>query len=380
VIEPSADSVRYREATTADVPDIARARLADSAAGPADRRMAAYLDGAHHPQQALAPRVAFAAFEGATVVGYIAGHLTRRYDCDGELQYLWVREDQRRRGVASELLALLARWFAGHEASQICVGVEPDNRAARSFYSDHGATDLNEHFLEWRDVSLVLGARDARGSEALDGEGVDCGGHSDELIDLFGNIDVYVFDQILRGRITPSMTVLDAGCGGGRNARYLMRVGANVFGVDREPQRIREIRALAEAVAPDLPKDNFQVGGLVELPFEDGRFDAVLCNAVLHFAADELEFETMLREMWRVLAPGGVFFARLASDIGIEDRVTKVEGRWHRLPDGSDRFLVDEPYLLRLAEKLGATSLDPIKTTNVQNLRAMTTWVVGKPI
>lgn len=204
-------------------------------------------------------------------------------------------------------------------------------------------------------------------------------GGSEELIDLFGNIDVYLFDQILRGRITPSMTVLDAGCGSGRNAKYLMRRGAAVFGIDTDPERIREVRALAAEVAPDLPEDNFQVGSLAELPFDDEAFGAVVCNAVLHFADDERQFEAMLGEMWRVLAPGGVFFARLASDIGIEDRVTKLEGRWHRLPDGSDRFLVDEVYLLRLADDLGATHLDPLKTTNVQNLRAMTTWVLGKP-
>ena len=204
-------------------------------------------------------------------------------------------------------------------------------------------------------------------------------GHPEPLLDLFGHIDVYVFDQILRGRITPSMTVLDAGCGGGRNAKYLMRCGAIVFGVDTDPERIREARALAAEVAPDLPEDNFRVGHLAELPFEDGCFDVVVCNAVLHFAADEHQFEVMLEEMWRVLAPGGVFFARLASDIGIEDRVTKLEGRWHRLPDGSDRFLVDEAYLLQLADGLDATHLDPIKTTNVQNLRAMTTWVLAKP-
>lgn len=203
--------------------------------------------------------------------------------------------------------------------------------------------------------------------------------HAERMLDAFGNIDVYLFDQLLRGRITPSMRVLDAGCGGGRNAKYLMRNGADVFGVDRDPESIRQVRTLAAEVAPDLSGDNFQVADLADLPFEGGQFDAVLCNAVLHFADDEPHFEAMIGEMWRVLAPGGVFFARLASDIGIERRVTRREGRWHRLPDGSDRFLVDEAYLLRLTEAVAATLLDPIKTTNVQGLRCMTTWVLKKP-
>ena len=161
--------------------------------------------------------------------------------------------------------------------------------------------------------------------------------------------------------------------------KYLIRCGARVHGVDRDPKRIREARTLAAKVAPDLPADNFQVGNIEELPFGEGRFDAVVCNAVLHFAENEAQFESMLGELWRVLAPGGVFFARLASTIGIEDRIKKLEGRRYTLPDGSDRFLVDEAYLLRLTDSLAATNPDPIKTTVVQNLRAMTTWVLGKP-
>lgn len=194
----------------------------------------------------------------------------------------------------------------------------------------------------------------------------------------FGRIDIYLFDQLLRGRVTPSMTVLDAGCGDGRNVHYLMRCGAEVFGIDSDSEQIERIRARAAEAAPELPSANFCVGHLGDIPFTDGHFDAVICSAVLHFAEDEEDFEGMIMEMWRVLAPDGIFFARLASTIGIETRVTPKQGRWHRLPDGSDRFLVDEKYLLEITANLGGQLLDPIKTTNVQNLRAMTTWVVGK--
>jgi hypothetical protein len=88
-------------------------------------------------------------------------------------------------------------------------------------------------------------------------------------------------------------------------------------------------------------------------------------------------FERMMDEMWRVLAPGGLFFARLASSIGIEPLVDATVGRV-RLPDGSDRFVVDEQLLLETTNNLRATLIDPIKTTNVQNLRCMTTWVIQK--
>ncbi len=199
-----------------------------------------------------------------------------------------------------------------------------------------------------------------------------------ELLAQFGRIDIYLFDQLLRGHITPTMRVLDAGCGSGRNAEYLMRCGADVYGVDTDPEQIQRIRALASDVAPALPLQNFGVASLADLPFPDAKFEAVICSAVLHFAKDEGEFEGMVTEMWRVLGSNGLFFARLASTIGIEGLVTPFRDRWHHLPDGSDRFLVDEDYLMHLGSTLDAVLVDPLKTTNVQNMRAMTTWVLRK--
>ncbi len=199
-----------------------------------------------------------------------------------------------------------------------------------------------------------------------------------ELLAQFGRIDIYLFDQLLRGHITPTMRVLDAGCGSGRNAEYLMRCGADVYGVDTDPEQIQRIRALASDVAPALPLQNFGVASLADLPFPDAQFEAVICSAVLHFAKDEAEFEGMVTEMWRVLGSNGLFFARLASTIGIEGLVTPFRDRWHHLPDGSDRFLVDEDYLMHLGSTLDAVLVDPLKTTNVQNMRAMTTWVLRK--
>lgn len=200
----------------------------------------------------------------------------------------------------------------------------------------------------------------------------------EELLAWFGRIDIYVLDQLMRGHITPQMRVLDAGCGAGRNTEYLMRCGAEVFGVDSDSSQITRIRAVASQAAPKLSAENFGVASLADLPFPDAYFDAVICNAVLHFAQDEAEFESMVTEMWRVLVSGGVFFSRLATTIGLQGAVAREGGRWHRLPDGSDRFLVDEPYLVGVTQKLGGMLVDPLKTTIVQNMRTMTTWVVRK--
>ena len=107
-------------------------------------------------------------------------------------------------------------------------------------------------------------------------------------------------------------------------------------------------------------------------------FDVVLSSAVLHFARNEDQWRSMVNEMWRVLKPGGMLFARLASTIGVEDQIKLIEGRRYRLPDGSDRFLVDAEMLLRVTAALGGEFLEPIKTTVVENMRAMTTWVLRK--
>jgi tellurite methyltransferase len=199
-----------------------------------------------------------------------------------------------------------------------------------------------------------------------------------DLGDLFGPIDVYLFDQLLRGRIHPGMTVLDAGCGGGRNLVFLLREGYEVCGVDPNPEAVRAVRALAARLAPRLPTDNFRAEAVESSSFAERSFDVVVSSAVLHFARDEAQFRAMLQGSWRLLKPGGLFFCRLASSIGMADRLTARGGRRFLLPDGSERYLVDEPYLLALTAELGGALVDPLKTTVVQDQRCMTTWVLSR--
>jgi len=199
-----------------------------------------------------------------------------------------------------------------------------------------------------------------------------------DLRTQFGDIDIYLFDQLLRGRIRPGMRVLDAGCGEGRNLVYLLRAGYEVFAADADPRSIASVREMAAALAPRLPAANFRAEPLEQMTFPEAFVDAVLSSAVLHFARDDGQFEAMLHGMWKVLEPGGVLFCRLASTIGIEHQVQRVSGRRFRLPDGSERYLVDEALLANLTSALDAEWLDPLKTTVVQNQRSMTTWVVRK--
>ncbi|MGA2601147.1 MAG: class I SAM-dependent methyltransferase [Bryobacteraceae bacterium] len=198
------------------------------------------------------------------------------------------------------------------------------------------------------------------------------------LQEQFGQIDIYLFDQLLKGRITPGMRVLDAGCGSGRNLIYFLREHYEVFAVDSDPSAIQYTRQLAASLAPSLPASNFRVEAIEEMTFSNAFADVVLSSAVLHFAQSDKHFEAMLRGTWRVLKPGGLLFCRLASTIGMENQVHQIAGRRFLLPDGSERYLVDEPLLLRLTKELRGQLADPLKTTIVQNQRCMTTWIVRK--
>ena len=197
------------------------------------------------------------------------------------------------------------------------------------------------------------------------------------LTEAFGEIDIYLFDQLLRGRFDRRARVLDAGCGDGRNLRYLLSQGFTCHGLDRDAGAVNHVRRLAASLAPGTPDAGFQVGEVDRLPWADGSMDAVICSAVLHFADDSAHFGRMVQELWRVLAPGGLLFTRLASNIGLEPLLGP-GGRRVRLPDGSDRFIVDELLLMEWTRRFGGRLADPLKTTVVQGMRSMTTWCLTK--
>jgi SAM-dependent methyltransferase len=200
------------------------------------------------------------------------------------------------------------------------------------------------------------------------------------LPEQFGQIDIYLFDQLLKGRITPGMRILDAGCGSGRNLHYLLREGFEVYAVDPDAQAVETVRALARRLAPALPPSNFSVQAVEHMSFDDAWADVVICNTVLHFARDDAHFDAMLHGAWRVLKPGGLFFSRLGSSTGMETRIVPLGGRRYQSPDGSERYLVDDALLRALTARLDAELAEPLKTTVVHNQRAMTTWVLRKKL
>ena len=198
------------------------------------------------------------------------------------------------------------------------------------------------------------------------------------LLDQFDHIDIYLFDQLLRGRIAKGMRVLDAGCGTGRNLVYMLREGFDVWATDRDPAAVAAVRALAASLAPALPAERFRVELVERLPFPDASMDAVVSNAVLHFARDDDHFDAMVYEMWRVLKPGGVFFCRLASSIGMRNPMGPLGHNRFLMPDGPERYVVSEARMMNMTVRLCASQLDPLKTTVVQDQRCMTTWILAR--
>jgi len=187
------------------------------------------------------------------------------------------------------------------------------------------------------------------------------------------NTDIYLIDQILKGRFGHTKRVLDVGCGTGRNLPYFLHGDFEVFGLDSDEKQINELIHNKQ-----VNRANFKVARANNIPFNNLEFDLIICNAVLHFANDKEHFERMLQSMWNRLEQGGILFMRLASNIGIEPLIEPMGNGKYALPDGTIRYLVDQNELLKYTENMNATLVEKIKTTNVQDIRCMTTWILKK--
>lgn len=196
----------------------------------------------------------------------------------------------------------------------------------------------------------------------------------------FGNIDIYLFDQLLKGRYQACQRILDVGCGTGRNSYFFLKNGYEVYGIDQQGQAIAQLQALAKSLRPDYPLERFVTGDIVKMPFPEHHFDLIICNAVLHFSRGHAHFDELMQRIWKVLRPGGFFFCRLSSTIGVEPYVKPLGNGRFELPNGTEWYLVDEDKLIKYTDLLQGEWLEPIKTTNVQNQRAMTTWCLRKSI
>ena len=192
--------------------------------------------------------------------------------------------------------------------------------------------------------------------------------------ELIGNTDIYLVDQIMKDRYKPTDTILDAGCGGGRNLFWFLKNDFKIYGVDRNAPPIQYLNT----THPEFKEERFKVADVEQLPFEDNFFDHVINSAVLHFAKNTAHFNSMMKEMVRVLKPNGSLFIRMTSDIGIENKVTLIEDGVYNIPDGTVRFLLTRSLLDTTIHDLNLSFIDPLKTVNVNDIRCMVTLLLKK--
>lgn len=196
-----------------------------------------------------------------------------------------------------------------------------------------------------------------------------------DLKQTIGSTDIYLLDQIVKNRYVYGDMILDAGCGNGRNLFWFYNNNFDMWGVDIDSGSIEQVKELY----PKLSQ-NFKIAELTKLPFRDDLFDHIICSAVLHFAISKDQFLDMFSELVRVLKPGGSIFVRMASDIGIENKISFIENGVYRLGDGTNRFLLTKKLLQELMKTYSLSFLEPLKTTNVNDIRCMSTLVLQNPI
>jgi SAM-dependent methyltransferase len=200
-----------------------------------------------------------------------------------------------------------------------------------------------------------------------------------ELNKLLGNIDLYLLDQLLKGRFSKEMLILDAGCGEGRNTHYFIQGGYRIVGVDSNASAISMARISGRTLDSNFDAQRFQVGFLEDIPFHSGAFDVVLSSAVLHFSKSKAHFLVLLEEHMRVLKPGGIFWLRMCTDAGgtfeLKDKLSLL---MQELPDGTERFVLTEPLIGEIMEVYQLTLLEAPKSVVVHNYRAMGVFVFQK--
>ena len=192
--------------------------------------------------------------------------------------------------------------------------------------------------------------------------------------ELIGDTDIYLIDQILKGRYQQKELILDAGCGEGRNMHWFLLNHHCIYGIDNNYNHIAGLKL----EHPELPPIRLQVADINSMPFGDNFFHHIISSAVLHFANSTSHFYGMIKEMCRVLKPNGSLFIRMTTNIGIEDKVKHLGHGVYELPDNTTRFLLTRDMLKELLTNFPLVLSEPFKNVNVSDQRCMCTLLLQK--
>ncbi|MEP1096818.1 MAG: class I SAM-dependent methyltransferase [Cyclobacteriaceae bacterium] len=193
-----------------------------------------------------------------------------------------------------------------------------------------------------------------------------------DINNYFGDTDLFLLDLILKGKIPEKATVLDAGCGEGRNAIFFIREGYDYLGIDSDQSKIQLAQYMANNISTS--KARFEVGDIGNLQ-ELGLFDVVICSRVLHFVNTDEGFHQMWRNLSDRLAPNGILYVSMDSMIDNNLGLASGNGKYE-FPDGAVRFAITNKLYNEI--KKGFEPVEPLKTLVQNETRAQSFFALRK--
>ncbi|MGN6353924.1 MAG: GNAT family N-acetyltransferase [Parafilimonas sp.] len=118
------------------------------------QRWQTYFKG-QSPQTSKPQRIVLKAVTNGKIAGYLAGHLTTRYNFGAEIQSFYILKSAQNKKIGTELLISFVHWLTGTDAKSLCVGINPENRYKR-FYLKYGGEYFNAHWIYWNDLTRLL--------------------------------------------------------------------------------------------------------------------------------------------------------------------------------------------------------------------------------
>ena len=173
-----------------------------------------------------------------------------------------------------------------------------------------------------------------------------------ELNKTLGNIDLHLLDQVLKGRFKKDGSLLDAGCGEGRNLHYFLGQGFDTYIVDKDPSSIQMVQMIARSLKTTVSGDHSFVGDIEEIQWKSFQ-SILLVNVIQHFE-DMHKLTSTLAGLFRILHSHGILFVKAEVNSIVTDSWLTLEG------------------FSEVIEEIGFNFLEPMK---VEETFQVGTWV-----